>query len=348
MIPSQKIQIKPVVERIMRSLPERNRDIIASRFGIGKEGHETLESIGRRYRVTRERVRQIEEASLVKLTTCYDYQILEPYFEKIAAFIDERGGMAQEQELLRDLVPSAQSAHLRLALNLSDAFTSIAETDDFHPMWATNKMSADQLQSILLRVASYLHQERIPMAWGNLLEIAKKEAAKTAPDFSADVIARHIAVAKNIKKGPFEKYGLAHWPEISPRGMRDKAYLVLEESAKTPLHFREIAKLIDSLAYFKNLNSRHAHPQTVHNELIKDGRFVLVGRGTYGLVKWGYKPGIVRDVMVSTLKESGPMTKEELTASVLKQRMVQENTILLNMQNKKYFRRTSDGRYTVA
>jgi len=88
--------------------------------------------------------------------------------------------------------------------------------------------------------------------------------------------------------------------------------------------------------------------QTVHNELIKDSRFVLVGRGIYALEEWGYYPGQVKDVILRVLREERkPITKEEILEKVLEQRLVKENTILLNLSNKKYFERDVQGKYKV-
>ena len=103
-----------------------------------------------------------------------------------------------------------------------------------------------------------------------------------------------------------------------------------------PLHFREVAEFIGPKAL----------SQTVHNELIRDPRFVLVGRGTYALRDWGYEQGVVKDVIKNILKEAkNPLTKEEVLEKVLQQRMVKENTILLNLQNKRYFKKNSEGKY---
>jgi len=102
-----------------------------------------------------------------------------------------------------------------------------------------------------------------------------------------------------------------------------------------PLHFREVTNLIEN-----------AHLQTVHNEIIKDSRFVLVGRGIYALSEWGYYPGQVKEVILKILKESEkPLKKEEILEKVLSQRLVKENTILLNLSDKKYFLKDSLGRY---
>ena len=101
---------------------------------------------------------------------------------------------------------------------------------------------------------------------------------------------------------------------------------------KKPLHFREIARLIDEHGLYKL--GKKTHPQTVHNELIKDGRFVLVGRGTYALSDWGYRPGTVREVLSSILKDNiEPMSREELLKAVMKVRQVKRSTVIINLNS---------------
>ena len=149
-----------------------------------------------------------------------------------------------------------------------------------------------------------------------------------------EVLNSFLEISKIVAKNEEGFYGLLEWPEIKPRGIRDKAYLVLKK-AQRPLHFTEIAAQI-----------KGAKVPTVHNELIKDERFVLVGRGTYALAEWGYFPGEVKDVILRILKEKKrPMTKEEILEEVRKQRIVKPTTVFLYLYNKKYFERDSQGRY---
>ena len=344
---SPKLNIRPAVERVLRQLPERNRDILASRFGIGKESRETLESIGQRYNITRERVRQIEEASIAKLRTMPEFKELNPVFEEIAKYLDERGGVMREDKLLVNLVPKAQAPHLSLVLSLGSTFVPMKENDLFHPAWATGAEHIRKVQGVLKDVVASFESDPSPIIEEDIVELMKEKGAAHEKDYSVSANAlHHVNISKLIAQGPFMDYGLRYWPEISPRGVRDKAYLVFEKEG-TPLHFRTIAEKIDEFGFTKKSKKR-THHQTVHNELIKDERFVLVGRGMYALVKWGYKPGTVRDVLVSVLKEAQkPLPREELLRRVLRQRMVQENTILLNLQNKKYFRRNDGGEYSL-
>jgi DNA-directed RNA polymerase delta subunit len=108
------------------------------------------------------------------------------------------------------------------------------------------------------------------------------------------------------------------------------------------MHFSEVSKAIASLF------SKKAHIATTHNELIKDPRFVLVGRGLYALAEWGYTPGVVRDVIKEVLKKQGPLTRDQVLVEVKKVRYVKDNTILVNLNDTKHFKRQKNGAYVAA
>jgi hypothetical protein len=151
-----------------------------------------------------------------------------------------------------------------------------------------------------------------------------------------------LSIPKFFATNIFGDFGLANWPEINPKTIKEKAYLILYK-AKRPMHFRELAKSI------AQISPKHKKPtvQTVHNELIKDDKFVLIGRGIYALREYGYEPGTVKDVLMQILKKHGPLYKEKIVELVKTQRIVKENTILLNLQNKNYFQKLADGRFTL-
>ncbi|MEK7176190.1 MAG: hypothetical protein AAB695_02330, partial [Patescibacteria group bacterium] len=127
-------------------------------------------------------------------------------------------------------------------------------------------------------------------------------------------------------------------PAIRIKGVRDYAYLAVKRHGE-PMHFSEVAQAIGTLF------SKKAHIATTHNELIKDPRFVLVGRGLYALSEWGYMSGVVKDVIRKIIEKEGPLTREKIVEKVLKERYVKENTILVNLQNSKYFKKDKDNHY---
>jgi hypothetical protein len=92
------------------------------------------------------------------------------------------------------------------------------------------------------------------------------------------------------------------------------------------------------------LSEKKVHPQTVHNELIRDKRFVLVGRGTYALREWGYEEGTVKDVILNLLKKAGGfLSREKIYEQVLEKRKVKKATIAVNLADRKFFEKKADG-----
>ena len=72
-------------------------------------------------------------------------------------------------------------------------------------------------------------------------------------------------------------------------------------------------------------------------------------RGIYALNTWGYKKGTISDIITSVLEKAGkPLTREEIVKQVLHVRKVKETTILLNLQNKKVFKKVDKNLYTLA
>ena len=220
-------------------------------------------------------------------------------------------------------------------------FGYFKETPSWQAAWALSGNHYNKALALAGALKEKLAGQKSLFQDGVLLKTAAELADKSVTE---QALKSHIGLCRHISQNPFGEWGLISSPEVSPRGVKDKAYLVFKKE-KHPLHFTEVANLINKMVFL----GRKAHPQTVHNELIKDPRFVLVGRGTYALSDWGYEPGTVRDVLVSILKNANQgLTKEEIVKTVQSKRLVKENTILLNLQNRKVFKKTPDHRFILA
>ena len=320
------------------------RDVVEKRFGLKGASAHTLEAIGQEYKITRERVRQIEADALRHLVKPEFTAEAEPIFRKLEEHLDNHGGVMAEKHLLETTADKRHHPHITFLLEVGNPFKRLSETGEYRARWTTKPEAAEQAESILEEVIRDLERKKEPVPRKELEEIISshaKEITGAAP--SPQTVEAYLATSNLVQPNPYNEYGLVSWHTISPRGIKDKAYLVLVKSGR-PLHFRDVASEINKAGW----NSRKAHPQTVHNELIKDSRFVLVGRGLYALREWGYEPGVVRDVLVSVLRQAGhPLAKGEIIEKVLEKRFVKEPTILLNLQNKSLFRRTQEGRYTL-
>ena len=155
-----------------------------------------------------------------------------------------------------------------------------------------------------------------------------------------EIAKRWLSMSKSVAKNPLGEWGKATSPNIRTRGVKDYAFLVMRRHG-SPMHFKEVADAITKTF------GKKTHYATCHNELIKDSRFVLVGRGMYALAEWGYKAGIAREVIQDILKREGPLSKEDVVTKVMKERYFKKNTILVNLVNPKFFKKNKAGLYTV-
>lgn len=328
-------------------LPSRSRDIITRRFGLDGRQVQTLDAIGKKYGITRERVRQIENAVKREVLT-REREGLQEAFSLIEEVLRLKGEIALEERLLDELLhPSRDSAAQRSAsvflLHIGDDFYFARETETYNPYWHTKTADAKLARAIVKRFVDILSEKGSPIKTGEINTRLQGSDVFDSHEhmLTQPAILSYLDISKELAENPFSEWGLKAWPQISPRGVREKAFMVLEKHGK-PLHFAEIAEKINQTKF----DSRRAHPQTVHNELIKDQRFVLVGRGVYALRTWGYEPGTVSDVLKSVLKAAKkPLSKDELVERVLAKRQVKRNTILLNLQDKDKFEKVGPGKY---
>jgi hypothetical protein len=247
----------------------------------------------------------------------------------------------------RFLAASADKAHHRdlvLLLTLNKLFQRLPETEEHHERWALDRATGGAVEKILVGVLADLRKDSVTVSEEKLYEVVARNAAEIMErNPERHVLEAYLATSKMVKKNPYGDYGLVSWPTISPTGVKDKAYAALAKVSQ-PLHFRQVAEAINAAGWSR----KKAHPQTVHNELIKDKRFVLVGRGLYGLAQWGFEPGAVAEVLVSVFKRAQkPLSKEEAVKLVLEKRAVKPQTILLNLQNKALFRKMENEQYTL-
>jgi RNA polymerase primary sigma factor len=67
------------IQRSLSALPERDREVIVLYYGLGNTGPHSLEEIGERFNLTRERVRQLKDKALQRLKRSSRSQVLQSY-----------------------------------------------------------------------------------------------------------------------------------------------------------------------------------------------------------------------------------------------------------------------------
>lgn len=345
MAKTEAITFKPkqITKRLLGVLPARAQDVVAGRFGLGANPSKmTLESIGKKYGITRERVRQIENYSLGNIRKSKEYIKEKKAFDELKALISKLGGMVGEHDLLNHLSKEHSTQnHVHFLLVVGDDFKKHKEDEEFKHRWHVDEKLSQQIHDSLRNLYKGLSDSQI-VPEGEFVKAFLEHLKEVSEEYKdEEVLKRWLSLSKRIGKNPLGEWGKTSSPNIRAKGIRDYAFLVIRQHG-SPIHFREVAKAIETV--FK----KKAHVATTHNELIKDKRFVLVGRGLYALAEWGYMSGVVKDVIRKIIEKSGPLSRDQVIDKVLKERYVKENTILVNLQNPKYFKKDAEGKYSNA
>lgn len=338
-----KLSFKPkqITKDLLGALRDRSLDVVASRFGLKTDAQrKTLEAIGQKYGITRERVRQIENSALNSIRKSDEFESAQAHFDELKDIIHGLGGVVNEEELLEALADDqATQNHLYFLLVLGDHFKLHKENEFFKTRWTTDNQILTNVHDALQNLYKNLKDDEI-MTESEIVEKLLQHIKDINEEHrDIEIAKRWLRVSKKVSPNPLNEWGKSHSKNVKVRGVKDYAFLVMRKHGN-PMHFREVAESITELF------GKKTHPATTHNELIKDSRFVLVGRGKYGLQEWGYKPGVVRDVIKEIISKHGPLSRDEIVDHVMKERFLKRNTILVNLQNPEYFTRLEDGRYT--
>lgn len=321
---------------------DREKEIISRRFGLNGN-KETLEQIGETLSITRERVRQLEKAVLIHLQVCAEENQIPELgaAEKLLVRnLTEMGRVAKLSELADKVygrkTTGEERAGIYFIATFAKSLTTVEENDRYYAAVGIAEYGDSvAIKARVDEIVSVIRKNKQPMTLDELDSNLNYEH----PDHIQAVasISKLLATLNGL-------WGLAKWPSVNPKNIRDKIFVILE-AKKEPMHFSEIAREIRE----SNFKRKNVTVQAIHNELIKDSRFVLIGRGIYALSTWGYKKGTIADIIKSILEKSDkPLTREEIVKQALRVRKVKETTILLNLQNKKLFKKVDRNLYTLA
>lgn len=308
---------------------KRDRGIFIKRFSLDGRKKLTLQALGDKYDITRERVRQIVDVNLTVLKKTDACHLMEEEFNVIRQYFLARGGVAPERKIVRDFFidqDQKQEAHFLFLLHLGQNFILSKENKTFYRYWGLSHEHIKKAKNSIEEIVNFLKRKKRVFNEQNFLESLNQDP-KNSLNLEHSVFLNFLHISKKIGYNAFNEWGLNLWKEIQPSGTRAKAYLVLKHQG-SPMHFQEITNKINQIKI-----GRPAHPGTLHNELIKDPRFVLVGRGLYALKIWGYRKGRVKEILIDLLKQNkNEMEKNELINEVLKQRIVQRQTVILGLK----------------
>jgi hypothetical protein len=336
-----------IVSEILGMLKERDKKILINRYGLSGNEIKTLAAIGKDQNLTRERVRQIEKDLLKTLKkNIQNHEVVNSTKDLLLGIVAEHGKIIAEGALLDHLNLKEQDDRNAVVFLLY----LIEELEDFmhanyKKVWSSVLFNKELLDSFIIEAKKIFSESKKPLSDEQFLEEFKKTEFYLThqADLSDQTLMNFLDLAHEIEKNVFGQWGLVTWKEINPKDVGDKAYLVLRQHGK-PEHYSAITEMINSHGF----DGRKAYKETVHNELIKDNRFILIGRGIYALAEWGFKAGVVSDVIAEILKDAGhPLSRESIIEEVMKRRMIKKNTILVGLSNKKLFKKVGKNQYSL-
>lgn len=381
-----KLDAVEIINNLFCELSKRERDVVVRRYGLHGKNKETLENIGNAHNLTRERIRQIEFSSIKKLQQLKNLDSYISTLKKVIyQLLEEHGGLMEKEYLLEALVGFSVNGfkvkvenkfihknYLNFLITklLHNEFEEYNNSKHFKNSYKLKFKELGHLRELVKELIIFIKENKNYYKTEEIinhifkLENYNKHKEKIEVDGSLDiswvlrnkffkenikVVNENKAVysllksAKRIEQNKFGHWGLHDSREIKPKTVNDKIYLIFKNIGD-PMHFVEIAEKINEIAF----DNKKANPATVHNELILDDRYVLVGRGLYGLKEWGYKNGTVAEVIDEIFNESeeDALKRDDVIEKVLKKRMVKKATIILALMDKDKFTKVN-GKYSL-
>lgn len=328
--------------KIINFLSPREREVLNKRYGL--EGRVlSLRQLGRELGVSYERIRQIENKLQKILLKNQEEPIVQEVKKNILEKIKKEGGVVLEEELSYLFgIEEKYVGLVKLFLDAFDDFIRIEKKERLLMGWNILGLSTADILNILNLLKEFLEKKGKPLKFEELFNYLKE---------NTDVIEKYslgqkelkslLKFSRDIKKNILGEYGFVFWREIQPKNISEKIFLIFKKYQK-PLHFSEIKKLIEQ----ENFDRKRVTMQAVHNELVKNPNFILVGRGIYALKEWGYIEGTVADIIKKLLRESPrALSKEEILQEVLKVKKVSPKTILVNLYKNPEFIQIQEGYY---
>jgi DNA-directed RNA polymerase delta subunit/transcriptional regulator len=345
--PQLSINLQELLNNLFLVLTEKEVMVIKKRFALFGQPRQTLEKIGKQFKVTRERIRQIESIALSKLKRTVRTTRLDEVNEIAKGVLRAHGGVMAEDDLVSIVLKRIQNATavdgavLRLSFSIDHEMSSIGRSTTFVPFWRLTSLAAEDITLIVDNIVKILKKRKTCMKEEEIVSAIQSLNLFKDRVPSNELISSTLRIDERLREID-EGWGLTEWRFVRPRSIRDKVEIILKKAGE-PLHFMDIANKIREASF----DHKNVTVQAVHNELIRYPQFVLVGRGLYALRDWGYEPGTVADVIEKILQEKGPLSKKEIIAEVAKQRTVKVGTISLNLQKMPYFSRVGRAVYAL-
>jgi len=197
MIEKTPITFKPkqIVKKLLSVLGNRSQDVLINRFGLGNETKRmTLEAIGKKYKITRERVRQIENYSIINIRKSKEYTKEKLVFDELKTIVTNLGSVISEEHLLKHLSKDKSiQNHLHFLLVIGEDFHREKEDDEFKHRWTVDKELSKKIHSSLRQLYSNMSDDEILLE-SDMIEKFLDSLKDVSDKYKNDEIAKRLPI----------------------------------------------------------------------------------------------------------------------------------------------------------
>lgn len=262
--------------------------ILIDRMGLISGERKTLEEVGRKYDITRERIRQIVNKVLKQLTHPTRRQRLNPYilyFNKLFKNNYEIMTLDEVTSAMRGLVDFKQydsRAVTELLLYCSGKYIPIAYnfvagsggSDIGSVIWHSKNINPEQITEARTNATKIVENDPLKYQYNELINKTSEEC-----DIPYEIVEASLRTYPKIEQdsdGFMAISGKAKYLTTT------RMILNIMREIGIPSHFTVIAERFNA-----KYPERYIIPDSVHNRLVENPLFRWVDRGTYGLPEWG-------------------------------------------------------------
>jgi hypothetical protein len=200
---------KQVTKRLLSVLPERARDVMVSRYGLGRDTERmTLEAIGKKYNITRERVRQIENHAIAAIRKSKEYVKEKKAFDELEHVLHTLGGIMTEEDFLNHISKDKGTHnHLNLLLILGEAFKKQKEDDNFKHRWYIDEELSGKVHDSLHKLYTSLSDHDL-ISEQDIIKSFADHLKEVSDEYKQEeILKRWLALSKAISRNPLGEWG---------------------------------------------------------------------------------------------------------------------------------------------
>jgi RNA polymerase sigma factor (sigma-70 family) len=347
--------IKEFVNKILSDLPERERNVLADRYGLWDGIAETLQDVGDKLGLTRERIRQIEGKALKRIRRLHGYGenscfILSYFRSPTDPETQENGGIITEEDAIGILAQDCSVEEVRLSIEfLQDIFGEAnllgkALTEIEAGVYCTERGLVATYQEILNGLEKILISRDKPLTESFLMKELASHTESPLSHKQLHFAHRVLEVSPTLSRLRNGTIALSRWTAFDAHSAVSAAEAVLKTLGR-PAHFREITR--EAVSLFGEV--KVWNESTIANALIANRKlFVWQKSGTYGLATWGLKqPPYVKDRIVELLSATKyPLPLWHLEKQVLEVCNCKSASIKMTLDlNPRLFTKFGEDRY---